>query len=562
MQLTQRRAFAAGWALLALAAALGAAHLALPGRIRGALRAAVLAEVRWAPGAPPRVRARYEGGDPAEPPLLVRFYLWNVTNVATVRKGGRPALQEVGPFTYCLQRRRVDVRFSPDNGTASFLEWIYFVPEPQPGDARLDEEVTTLNVPLVGVLEALAARAPARAAPWLALLARVVEGFRDARVHGLFVTRRAEELLWGYEDPLLKRLAQVLPKLGVDVAIPRVFALAHNMTTPEDGGQFAGRDAVGTGAGADDLNASQLMDYREWRGAEEVTSWAPPHVERVRGSDGSQFPPFLEEGAAVEVWAGETFRAARLLEGYGPLGLPAKNIKAGGVPVLRFRPDPAAADVDPRYFQAVRGLLNVTAPFAAGPAGAAAVAAGPPLFLSLPGYCFCDEALAAELDGIACEPERHDMYLDVEPTTGITLRAQKGIMLSSWFGERYGAVDPGVQDTFLPIFWAQQRGGADAAALARFAPIVWARRAAAALERGAPAAAGAGGALGAALLLGAALVPVRRVWEEEDEEGGRGAPLLGEPVAGGGPGADEEGLTTGAAAPPLCEVSPAGGEEP
>lgn len=87
-------------------------------------------------------------------------------------------------------------------------------------------------------------------------------------------------------------------------------------------------------------------------------------------------------------------------------------MSVGGVPVLRFRPDPAQRQPDPRYYQQIKGLMNVTSPMAAGPSGSPS-AAGPRLFLSLPGYCHADGQLAAGVDGVSCDPERHDVYMDV-----------------------------------------------------------------------------------------------------------------------------------------------------
>lgn len=50
---------------------------------------------------------------------------------------------------------------------------------------------------------------------------------------------------------------------------------------------------------------------------------------------------------------------ARLL-----LPCPPPQVHQGGVPLLRLRFDPAASDVDPRYYQYVRGLWNITSPTA------------------------------------------------------------------------------------------------------------------------------------------------------------------------------------------------------
>ena len=38
--------------------------------------------------------------DPASPADLLRVFMWNITNLAAVRAGAKPVLDEVGPFVY------------------------------------------------------------------------------------------------------------------------------------------------------------------------------------------------------------------------------------------------------------------------------------------------------------------------------------------------------------------------------------------------------------------------------------------------------------------------------
>lgn len=63
----------------------------------------------------------------------------------------------------------------------------------------------------------------------------------------------------------------------------------------------------------------------------------------------------------------------------------------------------------------VRRRANPSPTPRASPAGAAGPAgkAGPPLFLSMPHYCDADPELAAGVVGLACDPERHRVFLDV-----------------------------------------------------------------------------------------------------------------------------------------------------
>ena len=41
----------------------------------------------------------------------VHFYVFNITNVEEVQFGGKPALQQLGPYTYTKHSRKLDARF-------------------------------------------------------------------------------------------------------------------------------------------------------------------------------------------------------------------------------------------------------------------------------------------------------------------------------------------------------------------------------------------------------------------------------------------------------------------
>lgn len=72
--------------------------------------------------------------------------------------------------------------------------------------------------------------------------------------------------------------------------------------------------------------------------------------------------------------------------------------------------------------------------------------------------------------------------LSAEPNTGITLRAAKRLMMSSWFGPRWRSLDPLLRPTFLPVFWAELASQAKPAQLQQFKPLLRARAVQRALE--------------------------------------------------------------------------------
>ena len=68
-----------------------------------------------------------------------------------------------------------------------------------------------------------------------------------------------------------------------------------------------------------------------------------------------------------------------------------------------------------------------------GPEGRAG-RAGPPVFLSNAHFCHVDPAVADTVVGLNCSMSQHVTFLDVEPTSGITMRAAKRLMMSTEYG--------------------------------------------------------------------------------------------------------------------------------
>lgn len=430
------------------------------------IKMAVNREVVWRPDAPSRTTQRYRGPSDEDAPYVVQFYMYTITNLAAVRNGEKPRLDRLGPYTFHKVKRKIRVKFSIDNTTVSFRELSTYIPLPRATNGSLDDSVTTLNLPLIGAIEAIHARFSTRIAPWLQFLARLIEGWGDSRVQGLFTTRTVAELLFGYEDALLARAARLLPSAGID---PRC-VLVRNMTGPLDTSD-EDDSMVHTGVqGGNQSTIENVLQYIMWHGQRNVSSWNPPFVETVSGTDGSQFSPGLQHGDRVQVWAGEAYRSIEFVsEQHG-------DFKVGNVPVIKFRPDPAQKEPDPRYYQYIKGLMNITSP-----ESKSRGTYGPYLFLSLPGYCGVDDMrVVNSISGINCNDtsKDYDVFLDVEPTTGITLGAEKALMMSSWFGQRYKAIDSRVaDDTFLPIFWAKESTEASPKQLKMFNSLLYAQAA-------------------------------------------------------------------------------------
>lgn len=98
----------------------------------------------------------------------------------------------------------------------------------------------------------------------------------------------------------------------------------------------------------------------------------------------------------------------------GPLhSLLLLQVRLEGIPLLRLRADPAQGNPDPRFFQTIRGLMNVTSPTA----GEQSATGWVP---QLRGWCrrppiSPHACRATHRSGLwlACDPQAHDLFVDV-----------------------------------------------------------------------------------------------------------------------------------------------------
>jgi len=90
---------------------------------------------------------------------------------------------------------------------------------------------------------------------------------------------------------------------------------------------------------------------------------------------------------------------------------------------------------------------------------------GVPIIMSTPHFLDAHESLPKAIDGVEPDPEKHITFLNIEPTTGMSLQAHKRIQVSvpvahsDYFKDLIGLEDP-ANRTIWPVVWVDE--GADA----------------------------------------------------------------------------------------------------
>lgn len=117
-----------------------------------------------------------------------------------------------------------------------------------------------------------------------------------------FVEVSVGQLLWGYEDPLLKLAKDVVP---TDQKLPyEQFGLFY-------GKNGTGKDNFTIYTGTLDISKYGLLD--KWNGKSVFGHWTTPTCDTVMGSDGSIFPPQITKHTILKIFDKDLCRTLPLV---------------------------------------------------------------------------------------------------------------------------------------------------------------------------------------------------------------------------------------------------------
>ncbi|XP_068608935.1 LOW QUALITY PROTEIN: lysosome membrane protein 2-like [Brachionichthys hirsutus] len=379
----------------------------------------------------------FESWKTPPPPVYMEFFFFNVTNVNEFLNGARPEVQQVGPYTYREYRYKENVSSVEDDSKVSAYttKSFVFLRDRSVGDPAVDS-VTTVNVPAWAVMTKL------KGSFWRANFVSVLMNTLGT---GLFTTRTVDELLWGYEDPLLVRVSATNP--GVE----KVFGLMYKKNGSNDGEML-----YHTGQ-------QSYMNYgrvQTWTGRSQLTFWTSNQSNSINGTDGSAFHPLLTKDERVYVFTPDLCRSIYMEF--------EKDVEVKGIPAYRFTPprsvlaskeeNPANEGfcVKPRECLGT-GLLKVSP-----------CRKGAPVVASFPHFHLADEKYVAAIGGMAPQSAHHQTFLDLNPTTGVIVRASKRAQVNILLSRILGFPKTrSLNETVFPVMFLNESVVIDDASAAR-----------------------------------------------------------------------------------------------
>ncbi|XP_052865198.1 scavenger receptor class B member 1 [Anopheles cruzii] len=414
-----------------------------------------------------------------KPPLevFISIYVFNVSNPEAFMRGEeRLRLQEIGPYVYQEFLEHRNSTFNP-NGTLSFVpvRRQVFVPERSVGDPKADR-IMIPNIALLGV-----SSAAYRMSTFAALA--VAAALRPLGMPPI-LNITTHDLLWGYDDPLVKIASTLLPdiihfqKLGI---LDRMFddgldTVTINLPESVRSQQLAKDDSFDTESGDDhplihedyyqDIVSNgdedePIRDYSIdlWNGSPGLSHWgyvSKDHWDAekrntpcntLQGSyDGSVFPRNISKKEVFKVYRKAFCRTL-------PIGFEREG-EVDGIKAYWFSIQENAfeSSLDDPYTSCYcrnnkclpKGLGDLSPCWY-----------NIPVAVSLPHFYKGDPSLAQAIDGLNPNKEKHDAVIIMQPQLGIPMQANIRVQISLLSNISFNSELKPFHNTVIPLIWAE-----------------------------------------------------------------------------------------------------------
>ncbi|XP_067114503.1 lysosome membrane protein 2-like [Osmerus mordax] len=371
------------------------------------------------------------------PPVFMQYFFFNLTNADEFLAGDKPVVQQIGPYTYREYRPKANVTFV-ENGTmvsAFNPKTFVFLPNESVGDPAKDI-ITTINIPNVAVMEKV------RDSFFKSVAASVMMKSVNS---GIITNRTVNELLWGYLDPLLVNVKKSKPD------VEEYFGLMYKKNGTNDG-EFV----YHTG----EHNHLDYGRVHSWRGESKLSFWTSEQSNSINGSDGSAFHPLLSKEERLYVFTSDLCRSIFMEF--------EKDVEVKGVPAYRFTPprDVLASKEDNPANEGFcvtpkeclgTGVLKVSV-----------CRKGAPVVASFPHFYLGDPKYVDAIIGLSPKREHHQTFLDLNPTTGVPIRANKRAQINILIGRVSGFPQTKfLKETIFPIMFINETVVIDDASAAK-----------------------------------------------------------------------------------------------
>ncbi|NXS52189.1 SCRB1 protein, partial [Brachypteracias leptosomus] len=332
-------------------------------------------------------------------------------------------------------RYKTNITFH-DNDTVSYLEYRKLFFQPDLSNGTEEDYIVVPNILMMGAAVMM------ENMPFF--LKYLVSKALDSLKQEAFMNRTVGEIMWGYEDPLVETINMFVPGLLPFKGKFGLFVELNNSNS--------GLFTVYTGM----KNISRVHMVDSWNGLKKVNYWRSRQCNMINGTAGEMWPPFMSP-TSLEFYSPDACRSMTLV--YEQSG----SFK--GVPTYRFVAPKTlfanGSDYPPNEgFCPCRqsGIQNVST-----------CRLNAPMFISHPHFYNADPFLVNAVEGLHPSKEKHGLFLDVHPMTGIPMSCSIKLQLNLYIKHVSHISQTGnIKPVVLPLLWFSESGSIEGSVLQQF----------------------------------------------------------------------------------------------
>nr|AXU25119.1 sensory neuron membrane protein 2-2 [Cyrtorhinus lividipennis] len=392
-------------------------------------------------------------------PLYFSVYFFNLVNPEGVFEGQKPIVQEVGPWVYKETREKFNVEFDDEKDTAKYQQRTNFEFDPERSHPRTENDLVHPGNIIPQVIMRIGERISG-----LDFLTELVEfGLPEVmgKDYSLILNRTVGDILFNGIDMHCSANAS----LGAQAvcSMVRHFPGINSLKQKPNGDLSAGILSFRNGSSSDvfeiyrgNKDFSKIGIITSLNGKTSVTNWFGEECNQVAGSyDESILQPFLSEGSSFKVYGSDICTTTPLAS--------VGETTALDVDCLRFAPGDnflgSVTDHPENYCYCPGSIHDVTSPQACMKKGVLefSTCQGVPIVLSFPHFYRADTLYQNAVGGLNPNAESHETYIDIEPTTGVPVKAAKRIQVNVQFkGSPALKITGKARDVLLPFMWIDE----------------------------------------------------------------------------------------------------------
>jgi len=393
--------------------------------------------------------------NPGKLPVTMQFRFFDIKNHVDANGtdgekmplewGGKPIVEERGPYVYRETRERTVHEFNGDMTELTFSEKTYFQFDAEASNGTEDDIIHNINMPLLTVFGSLS-QVPAMLQPTAKGMFNVAvksENYKQTVVE----SKSVKEWLWGANSTLLDFVLtlpdSVLPP-GTKEKIPSTkfgFMMDNNATSTY---------VIGTGY--EDLK--DVAQIKKYNNKTELDYWGSCYSNAIKGTDGTIFHPNIDPKETLFMFVGDLCRSIYATK--------TAETDVKGIKTYLFEPPndvfaDAADNPDNEGFCEPKpclgsGLLRVSN-----------CRHDAPLVITQPHLCGAAKSVQETIEGLNPDPKIHQTQLYVEPNLGVIVEAHKRLQFNALLLPEDGmelTVNL-TKDQVVPLFWVQEGFTAD-----------------------------------------------------------------------------------------------------